>query len=54
MDEEGKIGKVLTWVGILVLVALPIAIYLKKRKNHVPVQVDHEDSSDSSASELYG
>ena len=54
MDEEGKIKKVLTWAGILVLVALPIAIYLTKRKNHAPVQVDREETGDSSASELYG
>ncbi len=54
MDEEEKIKKVLTWAGLLVLVALPIALLLKKRKNHVPDEVGREDDSDGTPSELYG
>jgi hypothetical protein len=53
MDEEKNIMKVLKWAGIIVLVALPIAILLKKRRAEVPVPVQREDDADFYTSDLH-
>ena len=46
MDEDKSVVKVLKWVGIIALVALPIAIMLKKRKDEIPVRIRHEEDTD--------
>ena len=52
MDENKGILKFLKWLGVVAIVALPLAIFLKKRKNEASSHPLPDDDSNIFASEL--
>ena len=51
MEEEKNLKKVLKWAGIAALIAVPVIVLLKKKRNQHP-DYDREDDSNIFASEL--
>ena len=49
--DNGKLKTILTWAGIAALVAIPVVVLLKKRKEE-PGEAVMEDDSNIFASEL--
>jgi len=52
MDEDKGVLKFLKWVGIVAVIALPLAIFLKKRKPEPLTLPLQDDDSNIFASEL--
>ncbi len=52
MEEGSSVKAVLKWAGIIALVAVPIAILLKKRKPEPVVPLPDEGDADSYVGEL--
>ena len=52
MDEKPGTLKILTWLGVAALVALPVVVFLSKRRSHEVVQDSSDDSSNIFALEL--
>ena len=51
MEDENKLKLFLKWAGLAALVAIPVMVFLKKRKEQDGKVVD-DDDSDIFASEL--
>ena len=52
MDDDKGVLKFLKWVGIVAIVALPLAIFIKKRKPDTSRPTLQDDDSNIFASEL--
>ncbi len=44
MEDERSLKKVLKWLGLVALVAVPLAVFLKKRKTVEPSTASDDDS----------
>jgi len=52
MDDSKGVLKLLKWMGVVAIIALPLAFFLKKRKPEPPSYTLPDDDSNIFASEL--
>lgn len=51
MDEDKSLKKILKWAGVVALIAVPVIVFLKKKKTRSSGE-DWDDESDIYATEL--